>query len=320
MIMASGWNLGRIWNSFGNKINEDSEHGFTRADMYKKPLVGSVMLYERHVFLCYNKPDSWPPRVEAENLPSLLAAAFKSSKNEMPRKTLLTVCEGSDGTDSSNGDVLIFPDMIKYKNLAHSDVETFVEEVLIKDTKWGSGLCETLVGTHVFVCAHASRDKRCGVCGPVLIRKFTEEIEARGLKHRVFVSPCSHLGGHKYAGNLIIYGPSAGGEITGHWYGYVTPDDVPVLLDQHIGKGDIVDRLWRGQMGLMEDEQKKAQHERLNPSGETVLDNCRNEICLCSDGTTKSIQNEVAGCCQDGGENNWCQSLNTTHIGTSSNL
>ena len=28
-------------------------------------------------------------------------------------------------------------------------------------------------------------------------------------------------------------------------YGYVTPDDVPELLDEHIGKGDIIERLWR---------------------------------------------------------------------------
>lgn len=38
--------------------------------------------------------------------------------------------------------------------------------------------------------------------------------------------------------------------IIGYWacisrYGYVTPDDVSILLEQHIGKGEIVDRLWR---------------------------------------------------------------------------
>lgn len=28
-------------------------------------------------------------------------------------------------------------------------------------------------------------------------------------------------------------------------YGYVTPDDVPILLEQHIGKGEVVGYLWR---------------------------------------------------------------------------
>ncbi|KAK4754875.1 hypothetical protein SAY87_008632 [Trapa incisa] len=32
-------------------------------------------------------------------------------------------------------------------------------------------------------------------------------------------------------------------------YGYVTPDDVPDLLKQHVTKGLIIERLWRGQMG-----------------------------------------------------------------------
>jgi len=28
-------------------------------------------------------------------------------------------------------------------------------------------------------------------------------------------------------------------------YGYVSPDDVSLLLEEHISKGKIVDRLWR---------------------------------------------------------------------------
>ncbi|KAH9331460.1 hypothetical protein KI387_003568, partial [Taxus chinensis] len=246
--------------------SSDAEHGFTRPEMYTKTLVGSVQLYDRHVFLCYKNPESWPPQVEAaefDRLPRLLAAALKARKNQIPRKTRLTICEGRDGTETSNGDVLIFPDMIRYKGLTHFDVDTFVEEVLVKDTEWLSGNPEILTGSHIFVCSHASRDRRCGVCGPALIRRFKEEIESRGLRGHVSVSPCSHIGGHKYAGNIMIYGPNADGQVTGHWYGYVTPDDAPILLDQHIGKNEIVDRLWRGQMGLTEEEQEQAQQERL---------------------------------------------------------
>ncbi|KAK8939312.1 hypothetical protein KSP40_PGU004605 [Platanthera guangdongensis] len=32
--------------------------------------------------------------------------------------------------------------------------------------------------------------------------------------------------------------------VEGEWYGYVGPDDVPALLEQHIGKGEIIDHLW----------------------------------------------------------------------------
>ncbi|OAY65778.1 hypothetical protein ACMD2_00843 [Ananas comosus] len=62
--------------------------------------------------------------------------------------------------------------------------------------------------------------------------------------------------------NEGLLGGGEGGGVSGSdaefGYGYVAPDDVPALLEQHIGKGEIVDNLWRGQMGLSEQEQKKA--------------------------------------------------------------
>lgn len=161
----------------------------------------------------------------------------------------------------------------------------------MKDGEWLPGTPETLRGSYVFVCSHGSRDRRCGVCGPPLISRFREEIDLHGLQGKVSVRPCSHIGGHKYAGNVIIFGSSINKEVTGHWYGslcpksfnfffflrfsfpvasycnpvllftvmiyelsdhsishrygYVAPEDVPQLLEQHIGRGEIVDWLWR---------------------------------------------------------------------------
>lgn len=104
------------------------------------------------------------------------------------------------------------------RELTHLDVDNFVEEVLVKDTEWLPGSPEAIKGSYVFVCCHGSRDKRCGVCGPALITRFKEEIEGQGLDGQVAVSACSHVGGHKYAGNVIIFSPGAKGEVTGNWY------------------------------------------------------------------------------------------------------
>ncbi|KAL5725962.1 hypothetical protein ACHQM5_009041 [Ranunculus cassubicifolius] len=242
----------------------DADFGFMRSE--RLPLVGTVEIYHRHVFLCYKNPKVWPPHVEAaefDRLPRLLSAALLSRKPQIIKQTRLTICEGHDGTETSNGDVLIFPDMIRYRRLTHFDIDTFVEEVLVKNSEWHPGTPETLTGSYVFVCSHGSRDRRCGVCGPALVSRFREEIDVRGLQGQVSVSPCSHIGGHKYAGNVIIFSRNADKQVTGHWYGYVTPEDVPVLLEQHIGKGEIIDRLWRGQMGLSEEDQKTAPELRL---------------------------------------------------------
>lgn len=105
----------------------------------------------------------------------------------------------------------------KCRRLTHFDVDTFVEEVLVKDGEWRPGTPETLKVSYVFVCSHGSRDRRCGVCGPALISRFKDEIEFYGLQSKVSVSPCSHIGGHKYAGNVIIFRSNLNGEVTGHW-------------------------------------------------------------------------------------------------------
>ncbi|ONK79345.1 uncharacterized protein A4U43_C01F5420 [Asparagus officinalis] len=300
---------GGILSSSEQTTNNDAEFGFQRAEMGQASLVGTVQIYERHLFLCYKTPGVWPSHVEAsesDRLPRLLAAALKSRVKDIKKKTRLTICEGEDGTESSNGDVLIFPDMIRYRRLTHFDVDNFVEDVLVKETEWLPGAGEVLTGSYVFVCAHGSRDRRCGVCGPVLIDKFKEEISSRGLQGNVSVSPCSHVGGHKYAGNVIIFSQNAHGEVTGHWYGYVTPDDVPLLLEHHIGKGEIVDHLWRGQMGLSEEDQKKAQQLRLQLNGTTQEKVSQGPV-----EATESIANgsalEASGCCQGRGNVSCCQ-------------
>ncbi|AES68409.1 uncharacterized protein [Medicago truncatula] len=288
----------------------DVEFGFSRPDFRQSSLVGTVELYERHVFLCYKNPRFWPPRIEAaefDRLPRLLYAAVKARKNHMKKETRLTICEGHDGTETSNGDVLIFPDMIRYRRLTHFDVETFVEEVLVKNGEWLPGTPETLKGSYVFVCSHGSRDRRCGVCGPVLVNRFREEIEYHGLQGKVFVSPCSHIGGHKYAGNVIIFGSSMNGEVTGHWYGYVAPEDVPLLLQQHVMKGEIIDSLWRGQMGLSEDEQIQKQEQRLLLS--CIGDLEENPVLNGSlDNFTSCCQPNGVSCCQENGNYSFCQS------------
>ncbi|XVF57992.1 hypothetical protein PTKIN_Ptkin07bG0026700 [Pterospermum kingtungense] len=178
------------------------------------------------------------------------------------------------------------------RGLTESDVDGFVEDVLVNGKPWASGVQETFTGSYVFVCAHANRDKRCGVCGPVLIEKLNEEIELGGLQDQVFVNACSHIGGHKYAGNLIIYSPDSEGNIMGHWYGYVTPDDIPAMLDQHIAKGEIIEHLWRGQMGASTEEGDKTEEQKL-PNGEEVKKSEKHE-----ESTAQNTKDNVGGCCQ----------------------
>ncbi|KAM3696110.1 hypothetical protein ACB094_06G014100 [Castanea mollissima] len=264
----------------------DAEFGFSRPDFRTSQLAGSVEFYQRHVFLCYKNPQVWPSKIEAsefDQVPRLLFAAVMARKADMNKETRLTICEGHDGTETSNGDVLIFPDMIRYRRLTHFNVDSFVEEVLVKNGEWLPRTPERLKGSYVFVCCHGT----------------------------ISVSPCSHLGGHKYAGNIIIFGSKINGEVTEHWYGYVSPEDVPVLLEQHILKGEIVDWLWRGEMGFSEEEQKKSQEIRIKLNGETDVGKNAEELSQThkseKDTAASRSQLEVKGCCQGNGNLYCCQ-------------
>ncbi|KAK1318942.1 hypothetical protein QJS10_CPB04g01362 [Acorus calamus] len=188
--------------------------------------------------------------------------------------------------------------MVKYVGVGVGDVADFVDQVMVrKEGKWFSGEPpEKLTGCHVFVCCHGSRDVRCGVCGPELVQRLKEEIVAEGMDDEVHVRACSHVGGHKYAGNLIIFGPCGGVAIAGHWYGYVTPDDVPVLVNEHIRKGKIVHRLWRGQMGLSVEQQKKIFGESLQETKDSIDRNGKEGIE--NGGSVDKVTNPESGCCQ----------------------
>ncbi|KAM1323546.1 hypothetical protein ACFX2H_044508 [Malus domestica] len=257
---------------------EDERFGFKRSEMFKENLpVSSTPTTATSSFT------TRPPR-----------PVRRASKALSPIRFLRR-----EGTEFSDGDVLIFPQMIKYRGLKESDVDSFVDDVLVNDKPWASRVQEALTGYHVFVCAHGSRDKRCGVCGPVLIDKFKEEAELRGLTNQVFVTACSHIGGHKYAGNLIVYSPGSDGSITGHWYGYVTPEDVPELLDQHIGKGEIIERLWRSQMGASSDEAEKINDQKLSNGGESKKIEEKPQ----ENGNQIQNNENFSGCCQDANSN-----------------
>lgn len=137
----------------------------------------------------------------------------------------------------------------------------------------------------VLICGHGGRDMRCGVMGPALRDEFRarlpeegvqvlegpvevslsetepEAIEgtvaavAAGRKTTARVGLISHIGGHKFAGNVIMYLPPGlkgedGGRhpLAGHgiWYGRVEPRHVQGLVRETVLRGNVVGELFRG--------------------------------------------------------------------------
>lgn len=108
-------------------------------------------------------------------------------------------------------------------------------------------LRETHFEIFVLTCAHVKRDMRCGYCGSKLHDLIEEEIKRRGKQEKILALRVAHVGGHAFAGNVLVY-PS------GIWYGYMRPADVPKLFDEHIENGKILFDHLRGKIGLSKTE------------------------------------------------------------------
>ncbi|KAI0100060.1 Sucraseferredoxin-like protein [Nemania sp. FL0031] len=130
----------------------------------------------------------------------------------------------------------------------------------------------------VLICGHGGRDMRCGVMGPVLQTEFERQLPQAGVEvlhgplidesvsapalsgtgeqtRTARVGLISHIGGHKFAGNIIIYLPptfknTAGNPhpLAGHgiWYGRIEPKHVEGVIQETIIQGNVVVDHFRG--------------------------------------------------------------------------
>ncbi|QRV78577.1 succinate dehydrogenase iron-sulfur subunit [Ceratobasidium sp. AG-Ba] len=115
----------------------------------------------------------------------------------------------------------------------------------------------------LYVCTHAARDCRCGDIGGEIVQILRERCAGRS---DVRIFEIGHVGGHKWAGNVIVLP-------LGDWYGNLRPEDIPTFLD-HVTSQDVQEPLWsrwRGRMGLSQDMQV-ALHRAATKPEETNSD------------------------------------------------
>jgi hypothetical protein len=120
----------------------------------------------------------------------------------------------------------------------------------------------------ILICGHGGRDMRCGVMAPALESEFQRVLQARGFTSadseggtvdsptHANIGLISHVGGHKYAGNVIVYIPpkmTIGAASEPHplagkgiWYGRIEPKHVEGLVEETILGGKVVADHFRG--------------------------------------------------------------------------
>ncbi len=98
----------------------------------------------------------------------------------------------------------------------------------------------------ILLCSQTTRDARCGQSAPLLRKEFERHLRPLGLQrdldddHRpggVGIYFISHVGGHKYAANVIVYRKEAQQAI---WLARVRPEDCEGIVKQTVLKGKVV--------------------------------------------------------------------------------
>lgn len=92
---------------------------------------------------------------------------------------------------------------------------------------------------YVFMCSHKTRDKRCGITAPIMKKEMELHLRDLGLyrdpsddrKGGVKVAYVNHIGGHKFAANVIIYLRKSGKNI---WLARCKPNNVVPIIDECI--------------------------------------------------------------------------------------
>lgn len=251
------------------------------------PQPGSVKDHSHHIMIRIPPPtpplkDSqiwWPPIMEKH--PALVQAfagvaeAKQRLEGALEGVVKVTAYEHMDGFDKSGDqtrvEMLFFPEAVRYKGVPHDKIKEIVRHQVMDVSDGSHSVAppqmgrktskEAFDGIGLFVCTHMSRDNRCGVLGAQLARRLSSLVDGKGLD-MVKVFQASHVGGHKFAGNVLCHGSVS--PCDGDWYGGITKDNAEGFLDALVNiqvgcdggaEDGYLRRYWRGRMNLSKEEQ-----------------------------------------------------------------
>ncbi|RDW94316.1 hypothetical protein BP5796_00079 [Coleophoma crateriformis] len=167
-------------------------------------------------------------------------------------------------------------------NRAHDALSPIHRDRLLRSTEIQSLLfgVQDVKDILVLICGHGGRDARCGIFGPVLRTEFEHVLTRNNFnvlkgpvavennKAEMIEGPSStkttgtarvglisHIGGHKFAGNVIVYIPPGSRLTTGEahplagcgiWYGLIEPKHVDGIVQETVLQGRVIAEKFRG--------------------------------------------------------------------------
>lgn len=250
-------------NCYLNKLSETQKLSdpFTQlnfsSEISKEPK-SEVPIYKRHLLLLDSASNGtqkhlrWPSKIEkSTSFPLDIMKTIKNTNMEMMKNnlTLPIMVNALELVKHENSDpkyqVLSLPEwkIVAFdKNSVKKVVELLNSKMLLKNNFDPAIEISDFEGDNLLmVCGHNLRDRRCGVI-------TSEIISQEDLLQQYNVGIISHIGGHKFAGNVIVYTRSKA-VTNSFWFRHVTPQILPTILEE-LKQGRIVQEFYRGYVRL----------------------------------------------------------------------
>ncbi|PWY87977.1 sucrase/ferredoxin domain protein [Aspergillus sclerotioniger CBS 115572] len=187
-----------------------------------RPLYGHIKEFHTHVLVATGKSD-WTERVENEK-GSLMEAFDESNKSKhgriMVSASNLESPETDEKTDGTT--ILLLPSFTFIDSVQRSDanevITRFIDAPLSQngippnpESKLFPRPCQ--YDYVVLLCSHRRRDARCGITAPLIKKELERHLRPLGLYRDanderpggVGIFFVSHVGGHKFSANVLIY-------------------------------------------------------------------------------------------------------------------
>ncbi|KAK7207130.1 actin patches distal protein 1 [Myxozyma melibiosi] len=221
------------------------------------PLAGTAPSVGRHLLVSTGHSE-WPNKTELD--PASLEAKLRDLqrtggiRRDPDFNYLVTSTDLAPPEDKDSWSIHMYPDNLYFPRVPFAKADAFMKRYLVPSRAQEAEGFEEEVEVRkaenpiIAICGHTSRDMRCGIVGPMLKAEFEQVLGAKGLLYDsttdkgVKVAIVSHVGGHVYAGNVIIF-DGRGNSI---WYGLVQPKHVQGIVKQTIERKQIIRPLYRG--------------------------------------------------------------------------
>lgn len=208
-----------------------------------------IMPFHSKQLIISTGTSDWPSKI---GVPGSLAGELEPLKRSLIKQpVLITNSNLAAESDNSKSSAYLFPDGLYFPEIRLDQITGFASRYLNdeKDSECSDLKVIETQSPMILVCGHGSRDERCGIIAPMLVKEFEKTLEHYGRLYDKDTNPtgvqvaiCSHIGGHAFAGNIIYHDGKGSRPV---WYAKVFPPQVQGIVRETIIKGETIDELHR---------------------------------------------------------------------------